>query len=156
MSSPTINWQTTVPLTLAMSADLCYLYPAHDPGSIHCRSCPVTLTPAGIAHLSMHDLTRMAWHQPRTHLIIRALTQPEIVYQALEWKSRIGLWSQFFAVRDTLGSTHYVAVAVTLARMTGDKAAQYHRVTTIFAAKESYLFTKTGTLLALKSKWIWA
>jgi len=156
MSSPTINWQATVPLTLAMSADLCYLYPAHDPGSIHCRSCPVTLTPAGIAHLSMHDRTRMAWLQPRTHLIIRALTQPEIVYRTLEWKSRIGLWSQFFAVRDTLGSTHYMAVAVTLARITDGKVHHYHRVTTIFAAKESYLFAKMGAGLALKPKWTWA
>lgn len=97
----------------------------------------------------------MAWLQPRAHLIIQALTQPKIVYRALDWKSRDGVWSQFFAVPDTLGTTEWLAVAVILARLTGNANEHAHRVITIFAAKESYLFAKTGTGPILKSKWIW-
>lgn len=155
MSSPVINWQTTVPITLATSADVCHLYPVGDPGNIHCRPCPVVLTPHGIAHLSAHDPTRMAWLQPRAHLIIQALIQPRIIYSALDWKSRDRVWSQFLAVPDTLGSAQWVAVAVSLAPLTGNPSMHLHRVITIFAAKESYLFAKNNAGLVLKPKWIW-
>ena len=141
--------------TIGVSADLRYLYASGHPGNTHARPCPVIITAEGIAHLSAHDATRVGWLQARIHFIVRAIESPAVVYRDLEYKSRIGHWSQFYAVRDTLGSSQYVAVAVTLANLVGGEARQFHRVTTIFAAKESYLFKKVAGVPELKPQWMY-
>ena len=149
--SSVIDFNSEETETLGISENLIPYYSNVEPGYDCLQGRTVILTAKGKNHIKNdHNEGRIEWILQYFDYIALALSNPDIIYQHLEFKTDINSWSQAFAVK-VLDSAYYMVVVITLARADEGEDACNH-IITIMKGSTRYFFKQQGKGV-LKEKW---
>jgi hypothetical protein len=149
-----VELEPDYPICVGPSADLSGLYVPGEPGTECLVARNTYLNKWSLSHIARDHPERRAWVDRNQELIGRAVQQPDIVYRHLEYKDRMGHWTQACVIRQLTQDRKYLVVAISLARVDGDEA-DAHQIVTVYPAKERDFYrTSPDGIIEIKDRWM--
>lgn len=124
--------------------DLRAWYPEAEPGRDHLRPLRVVVTKGRLDHIVTNPKDgplRAKLLSEKAHLVRKAIESPELGRRHLEL-AKDGHWRHTMAVKDPDDPKHYVVVALSLARLPGERHSKEHRIVTVYVSREREFYRR--------------